>query len=303
MIPGSCDANATVARTKTSRNRPVRRPKVATLFCAEALRASACVALDALCVRGWSVQLRTGDAAREALKRFRDPNVGIRVLCLPKPTDAASLEALRRALDPLGRGDLLIVDFFTPRSVVENILKFAGYRVGARRVRAGRRTTRSYLAQPTLIENTVDVGYWSRYGIGAAAAGVAILGGMSTFVALRGEIGSSAAPAVIAAPQAPPDPSALVDRSAFTATVPPPATAPPARPPSRTHAPALAPVEDSTEPAATLEEIELPLVPIEGLPAIERPRSSTPRILRGGAPGLHQGLPLRPLGPFARPPG
>ncbi len=138
-----------VARTRTSRYRPVKRPKVASLFCAEGLRAPACVVLDALGVRGWKVSLQTGDAAREALKRFRDPNAGLRVLCLSEPLDHPSREALRRALDPLHRGDLLIVDFFTPRSVVEHILKFSGYRVGARRPTRGRRTTRSYLAAPT----------------------------------------------------------------------------------------------------------------------------------------------------------
>ena len=188
-----------MARTKTSRNRHVKRPKVATLFCAEALRAPACVVVDALTVRGWSVRLQTGDAAREALKRFRDPKAGLRVLCLPEPLNVAAREALRKALDPLHRGDLLIVDFFTPRTVVEHVLTFSGYRVGPRRRTLGRRTTRSYLAQPTLLESAVDVGYWSLYGVVAAAAGVAILGGISTFWAMKPDLALRPQPTTVAA--------------------------------------------------------------------------------------------------------
>lgn len=283
-----------VARTKTSRHRPVKRPKVATLFCAEALRAPACVVVDALTVRGWSVQLQTGDAAREALKRFRDPNTGIRVLCLPEPLEPASQQALRKALDPLGRGDLLIVDFFTPRSVVENVLKFAGYRVGSRRPRTQRRTTRSYLAQPTLIEHAVDVGYWSRYGMGAAAAGVAILGGMSTFWAIRPDVSPTPTrPPAVAVESV--EASPLVDRTAMSNTVTVPELEPPPvlRP---RKVPAEAPIPE--EPPAMLEEVELPEVPVEGLVAVERRRATPPAISRGGAPGLPRTPRLGTVDPF-----
>jgi hypothetical protein len=283
----------TVARTKTSRNRPVKRPKVATLFCAEGLRASACVVLDALSVRGWSVQLRTGDAAREALKRFRDPKAGLRVLCLAEPVDPATKHALHKALDPLGRGDLLIVDFFTPRTVVESILKFSGYRVGARRPRAQRRTTRSYLAQPTLVEQTVDINYWSRYGIGAAAAGVAVMVGMSTFFAVKSA--PSRPPAATAA-GIPATPSPLVDRSALSATVPVPSPLLEPEPQRPVPKAAAAPIPE--EPPATLEEVELPEVPIEGLIVIERERPATSAIMRGGAPGLPQAPRIETIDPF-----
>lgn len=273
-----------MARTKTSRNRTVKRPKVATLFCAEGLRAPACVVLDALSVRGWSVDLRTGDAAREALKRFRDPNAGIRVLCLPEPLDAASKHALRRALDPLNRGDLLIVDFFTPRSVVENILKFAGYRVGPRRASVQRRTTRSYLAQPTIVERSVDVGYWSRYGVGAAAAGVAILSGMSTFWAMTDDsVAPEPTPAAAVAEQHA-EPSPLVDRTAYSATAVPVFEPPPPPPRPAPASRANAPVPE--EPRATLEEVDLPEVPLEGIVAVETRRAVPAGLTKGGAPGL-----------------
>ncbi len=286
-----------VARTKTSRHRPIKRPKVATLFCAETLRAQACVVVDALVVRGWSVQLQTGDAAREALKRFRDPKTGIRVLCLPEPLDTATQQALRKALDPMGRADLLIVDFFTPRSVVESILKFGGYRVGARRPRSQRRTTRSYLAQPTLIEHAVDVGYWSRYGMGAAAAGVAILGGMSTFWAVRPDVTRAPeAPAAVASEAV--EASVLVDRTAMSSTMPVRDLNPPSAPSPRS-APAIEQIPE--EPPAMLEEVELPEVPIEGLPAIERQRAPV-SISRGGAPGLPRAPRLGTVDPFGTSP-
>ncbi len=286
-----------VARTRTSRYRPVKRPKVASLFCAEGLRAPACVVLDALGVRGWKVSLQTGDAAREALKRFRDPSAGLRVLCLPEPLDHASKEALRRALDPLNRGDLLIVDFFTPRSVVEHILKFSGYRVGARRAKVGRRTTRSYLAAPTLVESAIDVGYWSRYGVGAAAAGVAILGGMSTFLAFAPEAGPApdAARMVASAPAEPRASSPLLDPSTLSATLPVLDAPLPLRPATRPPAEAAIP----EEPAAFLEEVELPEAPIEGLVAIERPRTVAAALGRGGAPVLLHAPSLHTVDPFA----
>ncbi len=247
------------------------------------------------------MSLRTGDAAREALKRFRDPDAGLRVLFLSEPLDPPSREALRRALDPLQRGDLLIVDFFTPRSVVENILKFSGYRVGPRRPSRGRRTTRSYLAQPTLVENAVDVGYWSRYGVGAAAAGVAILGGMSTFVAVGGvsSIAPAASETVVAAPAQPQAASRLVDHTALSATRPvldAPALPRAPRPPEP---PANAEIPE--EPAAVLEDVPLPEVPVEGLVAVERPRAVPASIGRGGAPGLPHAPSLHTVDPFETP--
>lgn len=282
-----------MARTKTSRNRPVKRPKIATLFCAEGLRAPACVVVDALTVRGWSVRLQTGDAAREALKRFRDPKAGLRVLCLPEPLDAASQAALRKALDPLQRGDLLIVDFFTPRSVVENILKFSGYRIGPQRRVSPRRTTRSYLAQPTLVESAVDVGYWSRYGMGAAAAGVAILGGMSTFWAMKPDLSAAPVASVVAAETA--EASPLIDHATLSATASRPAQDPlPAASPER---PRMEIPEE--EPAATLEDVELREVPLEGIAVIERRRDQPLAITRGGAPGLLPAPAMQTLDPFS----
>ncbi len=272
-----------MARSKTSRHRPLKRPKIATLFCAEGLRASACLVLDALAVRGWSAQLQTGDAAREALKRFRDPHAGLRVLCLSEPLDRTSTQALRKALDPLGRGDLLIVDFFTPRTVVESILRFSGYRVGARRARP-RRTTRSYLAHATLVENTVDVGYWSRYGMGAAAAGVAILSGMSTFWAMSDDsVAPEPTPAAAVAEQHS-EPSPLVDRTAYSATAVPMFEPPPAPPRPAPVSRANAPLPG--EPRATLEEVDLPEVPLEGIVAVETRRAVPAGLTKGGAPGL-----------------
>jgi hypothetical protein len=265
----------------------VKRPKVATLFCAEGLRAPACVVLDALSVRGWSVSLRTGDAAREALKQFRDPNVGLRVLCLPEPLDRASTQALRKALDPMQRGDLLIVDFFTPRSVVENILRFSGYRVGARRHARPRRTTRSYLAQPTMVERTVDVGYWSRYGLGAAAAGVAFVGGMSAFWALDTQVDTSPSlPETVAeAPVEAPVRSRLVDETIHAASVPTTIDVEPIERPTPVVRPVAA-LPPEEEPEAALEEIVLPTPPTRNVAAVERRRIPAAAIAHGGAPGL-----------------
>ncbi|MEM6296955.1 MAG: hypothetical protein AAGA54_37165 [Myxococcota bacterium] len=240
--------------------------------------------LDALAVRGWRVDLRTGDAAREALKRFRDPHAGLRVLCLPEPLEPAAHNALERALDPLGRGDLLVVDFSTPRAVVEAILRASGYRVGARRAVRPVRSTRSYLAHATLMEHQVDVGYWSRYGMGAAAAGIAILGGMSAFWAMkppRVHTPAVASSDVAATPKR----SRLVEDSTFSAV----STAPmDIAPPPRVR-PISADEHVPEEEPATLEPIELEPVPLEDEALAIPPSSSTglpDALARGGAPDL-----------------
>ncbi len=286
--------------TTTFRSRSERRPKVATLFCAEGLRAPACLVLDALAVRGWRVDLQTGDAAREALKRFRDPQAGLRVLCLPEPLDDASHAALERALDPLGRGDLLIVDFSTPRAMVEAILRFSGYRVGARRSVRPLRSTRSYLAHATLMEQQVDVGYWSRYGMGAAAAGIAILGGMSAFWAMEAPEETDAAPAVASGEaMAAPARSRLVEDSTLSSVSTTPVEF---APPARTR-PISADEHVPEEAPAGLEPVELDPAPLED--ALSVPATTVPTVPRalahGGAPDLLPVRRTRTIDPFDRP--
>lgn len=231
--------------------------------------------------------MHSGDAAREALKTFRDPDAGVRVLCLPEPVDPATRIALKRALDPMGRNDLLMIKYTTPRAMVEEILKFAGHRVGPRRLSGSRRTTRSFLAQPTMVEATVDVGYWSRYTAVAAAAGVACMTGMSVFWAMKsGPVDSSkpsTAPAAIAEQMSAPR-SPLVDDAALSAIATPAELEIPAE---RTR-PIVEQEHVPEEEPATLEAIELPPPPIE---SVVQGRSLARRvpaaaIARGGAPGL-----------------
>ena len=141
----------------------------------------------------------------------------------------------------------------------------------------------------------MDVGYWSRYGMGAAAAGVAILGGMSTFWATKPDLPARPEPTAVASENL--DPSPLIDHSALSATLP----APPSDPrPAKTRPAPSAPIPEE-EPAATLEEIELPEVPLEGLAVIERRRDQPAAITRGGAPGLLHAPSLQTVDPFSKP--
>ncbi len=297
----------------TSRPRSARLPKNATVFCAETLRAPACVVLDALGVRGWSVQLQTGDAARGALRSFRDPRAGLRVLCVPDRLDPSTQTALKRALDPLGRNDILIVHFSTPRAVVEAVERFAGYRVGARR--HVRRNTRSYLAHATLIESTVDVGYWSRYGM-ASAAGLALMAGMTVaWASTRGsEVETPDAGSLAAQhdPVAPPArTSKLLDQPVMSAIQTPLELDPPAaRPRPRTASgeisvPTPEPrIDGELEPSPD----SMPPIPLEEGLSVDAPVRAPSVVVPSAAVGAGGGAPrlahvpvVHPVDPFGGP--
>jgi hypothetical protein len=130
--------------------------------------------VDALEVRGWSVTLHTGPSAHAALRRsLRNDGDGLRVLCVFEGITVSTQTQLRDALDPHRRGDLLVIPLETPRQVIDAIERFSGT-VVPRRGRPNR-TTRSYLAHPTLIEAQLDVRRWSRYGIAGTLATTAVL--------------------------------------------------------------------------------------------------------------------------------
>ncbi len=147
--------------------------RIVTLYCAESLRAAACCVIDALAVRGIRVKLQSGDAARAALRGFRDPKVGLRVLCVVDSVDTATRKALGRALDPFDRKDLLIVRMSTPLAVVEAIEARLGVKRRRSRNKAPTRFTRSYLAHQTIVERPVEVRRWSVYGVAGAIASLA----------------------------------------------------------------------------------------------------------------------------------
>lgn len=197
-------------------------PRSVTLYCAEPLRAAACVVADSLAARGWRVRLESGSSAKAALRRsLRTHSGGLRVVCVAEPLDRDVERKTMRALDREGRGDLIIVPLETPRTVVQAIEKHAGTFVPSRR--ASNRATRAYLARPTLVESQLDVGQWWRYGLAGVATAAAVFAIVAAGVSA--ESGARAARAETPRPQPTAiqrsaEPSRLVDDMVYAARAP-----------------------------------------------------------------------------------
>lgn len=151
-------------------------PRRVAIACAEDTRPAACCIVDALVARGYDVVLQTGSDARSALRRDDDDPGRLRVLWIPDYGDRPTKERLRRALDPQGAGDVLVLASPTPRGVIEAIEAFAAGR-DRPRVRSGPR--RTYLDHPTRIEASLDVGGFLGAAVASAGATAAL------FLAIR----------------------------------------------------------------------------------------------------------------------
>lgn len=147
-------------------------PRRVAIACAEDSRPAACCVVDALVARGYDAELRTGADAKSALRRDGDDPGRLRVLWLPDHGAKATKDALRRALDPDGMGDVLVLASPTPRGVIEAIEAFAA---GKERPRSRSGPRRTYLDHPTRCESTVDVKGFMGATLAAAAATAAVL--------------------------------------------------------------------------------------------------------------------------------
>jgi hypothetical protein len=146
-------------------------PRRVAIACAEDSRPAACCIVDALVARGYDAELQTGADARSALRRDDDPG-RLRVLWLPDHGSRSTKDKLRRALDPQGAGDVLVLASPTPRGVIEAIEAFAA---GKDRPRARSGPRRTYLEHPTRCEQTVDVRKFASATLAAAGATAAVL--------------------------------------------------------------------------------------------------------------------------------
>ena len=87
----------------------VPTPGRVMLFCSEALRPAVCCVVDALEVRGYFVQLRTGRNAGAVLQRSRRRcDADLRVVFAPEALDHDVHRKLLHRLDPDKRGDVLL---------------------------------------------------------------------------------------------------------------------------------------------------------------------------------------------------
>lgn len=141
-----------------------------TLLCPEALRASACCVEDALLARGWRVRLEFGAQARRVLLRSRrDGDRELRLLCVAERLDPFVEAQLRTGVDPDGKGDFQIVQFDTPRAVIEAVERLGGL-TSPRKIRRPPRRGHTYLQHPTLVEQQVQGDRDRRWGIATAVA-------------------------------------------------------------------------------------------------------------------------------------
>jgi hypothetical protein len=147
-------------------------PRRVAIACAEDSRPAACCIVDALIARGYDAELQTGSDARSALRRDNDDPGRLRVLWLPDHGDRPTKDKLRRALDPDGAGDVLVLASPTPRGVIEAIEAFAS---GKERPRARSGPRRTYLNHPTRCETKIDVRGFTGATLGAAAATAVVL--------------------------------------------------------------------------------------------------------------------------------
>jgi hypothetical protein len=189
----------------------------------------ACVVVDSLTSRGWDVCLISGPDARKALRRStRLPSAGLRVVILPHPIQADALVQMRRVLDPLGFGDLLVSSLDTPHDLIEQIVRFHGPKPRRRRVA----TTRAYFERPTLLESEVARGGALSLGLGSFAGAAAVVAAL--YVSAHPEAvavarlspdadaGAMLAPTAITMPvtTSAPSSSPLVDDEVFAAAIP-----------------------------------------------------------------------------------
>jgi hypothetical protein len=189
-----------------------------TLFCAEPLRALACLVVDSLNARGFNVRLVSGPQARSSLRQsVRGPSFGLRVVCVPRPLHANELVQMRKVLDPYLRGDLLITPLLTPHEVIDQIVRFGQ---PPRSIQPTRRHTKSYFVNPTLVERPVEPRRWMGYGLAGTAATAAALGALY--------VGANPAHLQVARREAPPvqnapvaAPSRLVDETVHSAVATP----------------------------------------------------------------------------------
>ena len=165
--------------------------------------------VDGLTVRGYEVQLETGPDARKALRRsLQSTRSALRVVCVSEALHPDTATKVLRSLDPAGRGDLLIVPLRTPRQVIERVERAFGQ--GQRKPL--RRTTRAFLAHPTLVESTLDRRRMSTYGVAAVASTALFVGGLHLALALD-DAGRTPTMATetVAPLETPVEPSRLVD--------------------------------------------------------------------------------------------
>lgn len=143
------------------------------LFCSEALRPAVCCVVDALEVRGYYVQLRTGRNAGAVLQRSRRRcDADLRVVFAPEALDHDVHRKLLHRLDPEKRGDVLLIPFDRPLDAIESIVR-AFQRLDPLRPR--RRPTRTVLAHPTMVERQLEVGRWWRPVMAGAATMAAMV--------------------------------------------------------------------------------------------------------------------------------
>jgi hypothetical protein len=146
------------------------------LLCPESLGPKARCVEDALRARGLRVTLALGRRARRWVRQVPPGSPSLRVLCVPQ-IDPELAQRLAQ-----GRDDFHVVVLDTPARVVEELERITG------RARSHRkpRPTRTYLAQPTLVE--LQLAAQRSWSLGAVvtavllavgAVGGAMLGGVS----------------------------------------------------------------------------------------------------------------------------
>lgn len=146
------------------------------LLCPESLGPKARCVEDALRARGLRVTLALGRRARRWVRQVPPGSPSLRVLCVPQ-IDPELAQRLAQ-----GRDDFHVMVLDTPARVVEELERITG-RTRSRRTP---RATRTYLAQPTLVE--LQLAAQRTWGLGAVvtavllavgAVGGAMLGGVS----------------------------------------------------------------------------------------------------------------------------
>lgn len=148
---------------RSSRENASAEPPRILLLCPEALGAQVMCVEDALRTRGYRVRVEQGRRARRWVRNVPPGSPTLRVLCVSE-IDPVFAQRLAQ-----GREDFHIVGVKTPRSVVQQIEQL----VGRARPRRRPRPSRMYLAQPTLMEQSLHPS--RRWGAAAAAAAVGVL--------------------------------------------------------------------------------------------------------------------------------
>jgi len=160
---------------RSARPLPPERPRI-FLLCPEALAASAFCVEDALRARGYRVTVELGRRARRWVRNAPEGSPALRVLCVAQ-IDPAHAEQLRR-----GRDDFHIVELTTPTVVVQEIERIVGRPRSTRPLRP----TRSILAHPTLMEQSLHTE--RRFGLSMALGALALMvvgGGLGATLAGR----------------------------------------------------------------------------------------------------------------------